>query len=133
MLPKRTVFPLTTMPAPVLIPVVPQQPENKITLPVTLLPFPTLIPIENAEMNIRTESTKAWLVKSGADLPTIQRISGHRTLAMVLRYTHVHGRHIDEAIAAIGRTLPELQLNKSASTTTQELHTGAIQAVKSAS
>jgi site-specific recombinase XerD len=43
------------------------------------------------------------LVQSGADLPTIRRISGHKTRAMVLRYTHVHGQHIDRAIAAIGR------------------------------
>jgi integrase len=46
------------------------------------------------------------LVKAGVDLPTIQRISGHKTLAMVMRYTHVHGEHIDRAIAALGRTLP---------------------------
>ena len=47
------------------------------------------------------------LVEAGVDLPTIQRISGHKTLAMVLRYTHVHGCHIDQAIRAIGRGLPE--------------------------
>lgn len=47
------------------------------------------------------------LVKAGVDLPTIQKISGHKTLAMVLRYTHVHGRHIDEAIKAIGLSVPE--------------------------
>lgn len=41
------------------------------------------------------------LVKAGVDLPTIQRISGHKTLAMVLRYTHIHGLHIDTAIAAL--------------------------------
>ncbi len=34
----------------------------------------------------------------GVDLPTAQRISGHKTLAMVLRYTHVHGSHIDAAV-----------------------------------
>jgi integrase len=62
------------------------------------------------------------LVKSGADLPTIQRISGHRTLSMVLRYTHVHGRHIDRAIAAIGRTVPQQDANEEASVVTQELH-----------
>jgi integrase len=62
------------------------------------------------------------LVKSGADLPTIQRISGHRTLAMVLRYTHVHGKHIDRAIAAIGRTVPQQEANEQASTVSQELH-----------
>jgi integrase len=62
------------------------------------------------------------LVKSGADLPTIQRISGHRTLAMVLRYAHVHGQHIDRAIAAIGRTVPQQEANEEASTVSQELH-----------
>ena len=47
------------------------------------------------------------LVKAGVDLPTIQKISGHKTLAMVLRYAHVHGVHIDQAITAIGRSVPE--------------------------
>lgn len=41
------------------------------------------------------------LVQAGADLPTIQRISGHKTLSMVLRYVHLMGDHIDTAIAAI--------------------------------
>lgn len=41
------------------------------------------------------------LVKAGVDLPTIQRISGHKTLSMVLRYVHIHGEHIDTAISAI--------------------------------
>jgi integrase len=63
------------------------------------------------------------LVKAGVDLPTIQQISGHKTLAMVMRYTHVHGDHIDRAIRAIGRAIPEPTANKSADTTTQGLHT----------
>lgn len=62
------------------------------------------------------------LVKSGADPPTIQKISGHRTLAMVLHYTHIHGQHIDRTIAAIGRTLPEPASNESASTVAPERH-----------
>jgi integrase len=62
------------------------------------------------------------LVEAGVDLPTIQRISGHKTLAMVLRYAHVHGRHIDRAIRALGRTLPQQSRNGSAGTATQELH-----------
>jgi integrase len=62
------------------------------------------------------------LVKARVDLPTIQKISGHKTLAMVLCYAHVHGQHIDRAIEAIGRTLPELAANKTGSTITQELH-----------
>ncbi|MDP6352129.1 MAG: site-specific integrase [Alphaproteobacteria bacterium] len=69
------------------------------------------------------------LVKSGADLPTIQRISGHKTLAMVLRYTHVHGRHIDQAIKAIGRGIPEPSENENAGTTTPKLHTFPKRAV----
>ncbi|WP_245995367.1 tyrosine-type recombinase/integrase [Sphingomonas olei] len=41
------------------------------------------------------------LVKAGVDLPTVQKISGHKTLSMVLRYAHIHGRHIDDAIALL--------------------------------
>jgi integrase len=65
------------------------------------------------------------LVQAGADLPTIQKISGHKTLQMVLRYAHVHGQHIDQAIRAIGRTLPEPSMNGTGRTITQELHTAA--------
>ncbi len=54
------------------------------------------------------------LVKAGVDLPTVQRISGHKTLAMVLRYTHIYGDHLDHAVA---------MLDKRPSTITQELHT----------
>jgi hypothetical protein len=62
------------------------------------------------------------LVQGGVDLPTVQRISGHKTLAMVLRYTHVHGQHIDRAIRVIGRGPPEPSANETACTVTQELH-----------
>lgn len=41
------------------------------------------------------------LVQAGVDLPTIKRISGHKTLEMVLRYVHLTDEHIDIAIAAI--------------------------------
>jgi integrase len=65
------------------------------------------------------------LVQAGVDLPTIQTISGHKTLAMVLRYTHVHGSHIDKAAAAIGRAIPEPSANKIPGTVTQGLHDAA--------
>jgi integrase len=65
------------------------------------------------------------LVQSGVDLPTVQSISGHKTLTMVLRYTHVHGSDIDKAIAAIGRDLPEPRANKTAGTATQALHSAS--------
>jgi integrase len=70
------------------------------------------------------------LVQAGVDIPTIQRISGHKTLAMVLRYVHVHSQHVDRAIRAIGRTLPELQGNGNSRTVTQELHTWPLASVR---
>jgi hypothetical protein len=63
------------------------------------------------------------LVQGSVDLPTIQQISGHKTLAMVLRYTHVQGHHIDQAIRTLGRTTLELSVNRTGRSITQELHT----------
>ena len=34
------------------------------------------------------------LVQAGVDLPTVQRISGHKTLQMVVRYSHQNGAQI---------------------------------------
>ncbi|MDR2364694.1 MAG: site-specific integrase [Zoogloeaceae bacterium] len=38
------------------------------------------------------------LVQAGVDLPTVKRISGHKTLAMVERYAHQNGAHIENAM-----------------------------------
>lgn len=38
------------------------------------------------------------LVQAGVDLPTVQRISGHKTLIMVSRYAHANGEHIQTAM-----------------------------------
>lgn len=38
------------------------------------------------------------LVQSGADLPTVKRISGHKTLQMVERYSHQNGEHLRAAM-----------------------------------
>jgi len=38
------------------------------------------------------------LVQAGVDLPTVKRISGHKTLAMVERYAHANGEHIQAAM-----------------------------------
>lgn len=38
------------------------------------------------------------LVQAGVDLPTVQRISGHKTLQMVVRYSHQNGQHIQAAM-----------------------------------
>lgn len=38
------------------------------------------------------------LVQAGIDLPTVKRISGHKTLQMVERYSHQNGAHIQMAM-----------------------------------
>lgn len=38
------------------------------------------------------------LVQAGVNLPTVQRISGHKTLQMVARYSHQNGEHIQSAM-----------------------------------
>jgi integrase len=38
------------------------------------------------------------LVQAGVDLPTVQRISGHKSLRMVMKYAHQDGNHINEAM-----------------------------------
>jgi integrase len=38
------------------------------------------------------------LVQAGVDLPTVKRISGHKTLAMVEKYSHQNGEHIQAAM-----------------------------------
>ena len=38
------------------------------------------------------------LVQAGVDLPTVKRISGHKSLAMVERYSHQNGAHIQAAM-----------------------------------
>lgn len=46
------------------------------------------------------------LVQAGVDLPTVQKISGHKTLSMVARYAHANGAHIDEAMCKLGNRIP---------------------------
>ncbi|MCL2644316.1 MAG: site-specific integrase [Betaproteobacteria bacterium] len=45
------------------------------------------------------------LVQAGVDLPTVKRISGHKTLAMVERYAHQNGAHIEEAMDKLQKRL----------------------------
>jgi site-specific recombinase XerD len=57
------------------------------------------------------------LVQAGVDLPTVKRISGHKTLAMVERYSHQNGEHIQMAMDKLERRI----LVKTGAIT-QELH-----------
>lgn len=45
------------------------------------------------------------LVQAGIDLPTVKRISGHKTLAMVERYSHQNGQHIQAAMDKFGQRM----------------------------
>jgi integrase len=64
------------------------------------------------------------IVQAGVDLPTVQKVSGHKTLAMVGRYSHANGAHID---AAMDKLEKQINLGVSNSTVvvgtiTPELH-----------
>jgi len=39
------------------------------------------------------------LIQAGVDIPTTQRILGHKTQAMVFRYVHMSGNHIEAAMS----------------------------------
>jgi len=52
------------------------------------------------------------LVQAGVDLPTVQRISGHKTLSMVARYAHQSGAHIETAMDRLeGRVSGNQEVN----------------------
>jgi site-specific recombinase XerD len=38
------------------------------------------------------------LVQAGVAVPTVKRVSGHKTLIMVARYAHQNGEHIQAAL-----------------------------------
>jgi hypothetical protein len=42
-------------------------------------------------------------VQAGVDLPTVKRISGHKTRTMVERYAHQPGAHIQAAMDRLQR------------------------------
>jgi integrase len=49
------------------------------------------------------------LVQAGVDLPTVKRISGHKTLTMVERYSHQNGEHIRAAMNKLDRRYRKLK------------------------
>ncbi len=65
------------------------------------------------------------LVQAGVDLPTVQKISGHKTMSMVARYAHANGAHIDAAMNKLeGRLVLGVtpSSDENPSPVTQELH-----------
>lgn len=55
------------------------------------------------------------LVMAKTDIPTIQKISGHKTASQVLHYVHLFGDHVHDALGTLNITIPEA--------ITPELHT----------
>ena len=59
-----------------------------------------LDPVEIVRHTLR-HTAITHLVQAGVDLPTVKRISGHKTLAMVERYAHANGAHIQSAMGKL--------------------------------
>ncbi len=85
--------------------------------------------VERAELDTKKvvrhtlrHTAVSHLVQAGVDLPTVKRISGHKTLAMVERYSHQNGEHIQAAMDKL-----ESRVHSSSESfsgvITQELHT----------
>lgn len=72
------------------------------------------------------------LVQAGVDLPTVQRISGHKTLQMVVRYSHQNGEHIQAAMDKLDRRYRPAKNATSGDTTVQELYRDKSDAVEKA-
>ena len=49
----------------------------------------------------------SWLIMSGADLRTVQQISGHETMAMLKRYSHLTGAHLQKAADRVAKAFDE--------------------------
>ncbi|MBS4009612.1 MAG: tyrosine-type recombinase/integrase [Roseovarius sp.] len=52
------------------------------------------------------------LDQAGVDLPTVQRISGHKTLSMVARYAHQSGSHIEAELDQLAGRVSGTQEDK---------------------
>jgi hypothetical protein len=64
----------------------------------------------------------AVILFAAVDNSTIHRLSGHKSVDMVLRYTHVHGTQIDRAMDAINGAATEPGMNKNPGRATRRLH-----------
>jgi integrase len=60
-----------------------------------------------ATPHVMRHSAISRLIAGGADIPTVMKIGGHKTVTMVLRYTHVADPKIDEAMLILNRGVPE--------------------------
>ncbi len=58
--------------------------------------------VPHVRMHDLRHTAASWLIMRGVDLRTLAAILGHRTLQMVLRYTHLDDAHLRAAIEKLG-------------------------------
>ena len=66
------------------------------------------------------------LVQAAVDLPTVQKVSGHKSFQMVCQYSHQNQEHVQQALSKLDSRIvvktPDQAKTKSTSVTTQDLH-----------
>lgn len=63
--------------------------------------------IPNATIHTFRHTCASWLVMSGVDLRTVQRILGHSDIKTTLIYSHLAEEHLDKSINKISFHLPQ--------------------------
>src|ERR1700694_3652428 len=63
----------------------------------------------------------------GVDLPTVQRVSGHKTFEMVFRYSHQNQRHLQEALSKLDERIVVSSPADFSATPDQRDYTGTTQ------
>ena len=67
------------------------------------------------------------LVQAGVDLPTVQRVSGHKTFEMVFRYAHQNQQHVQDALAKLDGRIVVGSPKQSSGVSDQRSYTGNTQ------
>ena len=67
------------------------------------------------------------LVQAGVDLPTVQRVSGHKTFEMVFRYAHQNQQHVQDALAKLDGRIVVGSPKQSSRVSDQRSYTGNTQ------
>ncbi len=65
--------------------------------------------IEKLRVHDLRHTFASWLVMSGAPLRTVAELLGHKTLAMVHRYTHLSPEHLRDAVARLSTSAESVQ------------------------
>ncbi|MXP15319.1 tyrosine-type recombinase/integrase [Altererythrobacter confluentis] len=55
--------------------------------------------------HVMRHTAATMMVAAGMSLPAVQRVTGHKTLTMLMRYTHIADRTVDKTVSALDRSL----------------------------